>query len=342
MNPLPPGSPHIVECLLPQLVGSGVGGMVWWKLRTLPENQLGAFSGLRDAYRINALQRALQEHEIQQLFDQFRAAGIEPILIKGWALARLYGSCGMRPAGDIDLLVSHGDLSTAQKLRQRFSGNRFAIDLTHRDLAERMHTGERPFQELYARSELVPLANTKIRVLSAEDSLRTVCFHFLRHGAWRPLWLCDVAVALETRPASFDWDYCLGSDPTGANWVVTALALSHRLVGAQIQDTPVEVSCLEAPDWVVATVLREWKHPTLQERTNKPYLTLRRWLLIPRRSLERWPNPILAVVATDHRFENKSPFVHQLLHFCKLIINWTTRVLTGRNLIGKSHSTDVV
>ena len=45
-----------------------------------------------------------------------------------------------------------------------------------------------------------------------EDQLRQLCLHLLRHGACRPLWLCDVAVMLESLPGDFDWDRCLGGD----------------------------------------------------------------------------------------------------------------------------------
>jgi hypothetical protein len=50
----------------------------------------------------------------------------------------------------------------------------------------------------------VELNGAKIRILGAEDHLRLLCLHLLKHGAWRPLWLCDVAAALESRPSSFD------------------------------------------------------------------------------------------------------------------------------------------
>src|SRR5205823_7319953 len=93
--------------------------------------------------------------------------------------------------------------------------------------------------ELYDRSQLVPLGGAEVRVLGPEDHLRFLCLHLLGHGAWRPLWLCDIAVALEARPPDFDWDHCLGGDPRRSDWVACSLGVAHQLLGARVDDTPI-------------------------------------------------------------------------------------------------------
>ena len=75
------------------------------------------------------------------------------------------------------------------------------------------------WDKVFARTQLVPLNDIQVRVLSDEDHLRVLCHHFLLSGAWRPLWLVDVAVALATASEDFDWNTCLGPDPIHANWV---------------------------------------------------------------------------------------------------------------------------
>ncbi len=67
-----------------------------------------------------------------------------------------------------------------------------------------------------------------------ETHLRVICFHLMREGAWRPLWLVDVAAALEFRPGNFDWHYCL-RDSRRARPVVHAIGLAHRLLGVKIE-----------------------------------------------------------------------------------------------------------
>jgi len=37
--------------------------------------------------------------------------------------------------------------------------------------------------ELFARSQLITLGQTEVRILCAEDHLRVICFHLMREGA---------------------------------------------------------------------------------------------------------------------------------------------------------------
>ena len=90
---------------------------------------------------------------------------------------------------------------------------------------------DRSWDELFSRSELVPLEDAMVRVLSAEDHLRVLCFHFLRHGVERAAGLCDIAVALETRSRHFDWDVCLGENQKRADWIVCTVGLAKELLG---------------------------------------------------------------------------------------------------------------
>src|SRR5205814_891640 len=76
-------------------------------------------------------------------------------------------------------------------------------------------------------------------VLGPEDHLRLLCLHMLVHGVCRPLWLCDIGAALESRPAEFDWRWFLSGDPRRTRWALCALGLAHELLGARLQDTPV-------------------------------------------------------------------------------------------------------
>ena len=91
---------------------------------------------------------------------------------------------------------------------------------------------------MFARSESIELGGTSIRVPSAEDHLRLVAIHFLSHGAWRPVWLCDIAAMLEDLPQDFDWDRCLGNEPRIARWVTSVIELAHRLLGACVDRVP--------------------------------------------------------------------------------------------------------
>ena len=68
-----------------------------------------------------------------------------------------------------------------------------------------------PVETLHARSTPAKAGSADIRLLAFEDHLRFVIMHLLKHGAWRPSGLCDVAAMVEAVPPDFDWDLCLGT-----------------------------------------------------------------------------------------------------------------------------------
>jgi hypothetical protein len=155
------------------------------------------------------------------------------------------------------------------------------------------------WEDLYERSQVLKLGDAEVRVLAPEDHLRLLCVHLLRHGAWRPLWLCDIGAAVEHRPADFDWDRCLGKNRTRAHWVACAIGLAHTLPGARVDDTPVAERAKHLPGWLVPHVLKNWAapfpslySPNSFERPLITYLYLRRPAGIMRAIRQRWPDPL--------------------------------------------------
>jgi hypothetical protein len=137
----------------------------------------------------------------------------------------------------------------------------------------------------------------RIRVLCAEDHLRILCLHLLKHWAGRPLWLCDVAAALESRPSHFDWDRCLGKDQRRANWILCTIKLAHQLLGARLGNIPLRDQ--NVPAWLIPSVMEQWNAPSAP---NLPLALgqIRKHLLEPTKLLKdlhkRWPNPIQATM----------------------------------------------
>jgi hypothetical protein len=176
---------------------------------------------LENANRLHHLQVALHERDVVHIFNSFRSNGIEPILIKGWAIARIYPERALRPYGDLDLYVPAEQLHRAESLLKSEENRRVWVDL-HEHLIDLC---ERSMDQLYARSQIVNLDGTALRLLSTEDQFRLMCMHTLRHGVWRPLWLADVAVAVESLPENFAWDYCLRGvrigSPAPSDWPIS-------------------------------------------------------------------------------------------------------------------------
>jgi hypothetical protein len=255
----------------------------------------------QQAYRLHTLQAALHEREIQQVFTRLRSIGAEALLGKGWAVARLYLEPGLRPYGDIDLYVRPEQYAaTAAALRS--PGAPACPGDLHRGAAE---LDDRSFDELRNRSQLIRLGEVEVRVFGAEDHLRLLCLHMLREGALRPLWLCDIAVALEARPADFDWDYFLSGNERRSDWAACAIGLAHQILGVNVDDTPIARRAKHPPSWLVPTVLREWGEGTPPHGRRLPMAAyLRRpsgWLQALRL---RWPNPIEATIGVKGPFNN--------------------------------------
>ncbi len=233
----------------------------------------------------------MREAPLARAFTVLRAAGIEPILGKGWAVARLYPSPGLRPMGDIDLYVPWADMGRARAALDADGDS--PVDL-HAGFAE---LDDRPAKDLLSRSECVSLGGEALRVFGAEDHMRLLCLHLLRHGAIRPLWLVDVALALESRGKSFDWDCYLAGEGWRREAAVVALGLAHAVLGASLGRVPPQVRAEGAPSWIAAAVLSEWERGRPPHGARTPFLLERpaRWAQAIRL---RWPNAIEATYAT--------------------------------------------
>jgi hypothetical protein len=299
----------------PLLDCSGAGALAWWKVRRSELFDTDAARGFVQSYRLQTLRAAVREGEIASLFSLLEAAGVDALLVKGWAVGRAYPEQGLRPTGDIDLCVRPSQYLKAAEVLASPEGRRFWVDL---------HVGfgklsERGAGELYERSRVLELGSSRVRVLCEEDQLRLLCFHMLRHGAWRPLWLCDVAAAVESRGENFDWRRVLGGSRRRANWVLSALGLAQSLLGANVEGTPAEGAAARVPRWLVASVLGRWARPFAAEQgTLRHSAPMRAYLRRPRGLLKdlrnRWPGPVEATIAAGGMFDALPRWPYQLAH----------------------------
>jgi hypothetical protein len=294
-----------LDRIAPLLLRSGAAALGWRRVRRSELRDVAAAKELRQAYRRCALQNTLNQQTIERAIAILRSAGVEPILVKGWAAARLYPEMGLRPYGDIDLCVRPEQFAAAETVLKDLPDVRSEVDL-HKGFAK---FGGGNVDDIYERSRLVKLGETEARVLCAEDHLRILSIHMLREGAWRPLWLCDIATAIETRGADFDWDNCLTDDRRRADWVICAMRLAQQLLGARLDETPAARITRPLPRWLVPTILKEWesKVPSMSQRHNAPMASFFRYPAGVLRGLRhRWPNPIEATVSMGGSF-NKLP-----------------------------------
>jgi hypothetical protein len=316
------------RAVVPLALKGGCAGLAYWRLRKFPAFTALAQELLRAAYVENGIRAASSVYQLQGLADALRDAGIEPLLFKGWAIARHYPELALRPMGDVDLFVAPAQLERARGIVAQKQTDAFRVDL-HTEPEDALHatrvTG-RTLDDLYARSERVTLGSTHVRVLSPEDHLHLLSMHFLRHGGWRPLWLCDIAVALETRARDFDWARALGEGKT-ADWVTCVLGAAHQLLDARIEDTPCVERAQQLPRWFVATILAEWSDP--DPACHYPPDPIRRVWKQPRkltRALRaRWFNPIEASVMLNAPFDETPRVWYQARYWLKQFADFVTR-----------------
>jgi signal peptidase I len=239
--------------VVPQLLDGGAGGLAWARVRGRAGCSPRTVHALRDAYRAQARDAVVGECHIEHLVGCLRSGGVEPLLIKGWASARHYAEPGLRPYGDIDLCVRPDQARAAQAILAG-AGGRAPVDL-HAGIPD---LPDRHWDQVLERSEAIPCGTTAVRVPGPEDHLRLLAVHLVRHGGFRPLWLCDVAAAAEAIKPEFDWEYLRRGDPRLSDWALCVIALARRLLGARVDHPAVRAADDRLPLWAVRTVLWRW------------------------------------------------------------------------------------
>jgi hypothetical protein len=322
-------APLHVAAIVPLLLKSGAGALGWWRFRDAEEQLLSAIRPLREAYLRCAIHAAEHERQVACAFRVLRSGGVDPILIKGWAVARAYPEAGLRPSGDIDVCVSSEQHAQARATLSAAKHQQYWVDLDHDEISR---FSDFNFAELSGRSELVNLDGTEIRVMGAEDHLRILCLHLLKHGAWRPLWLCDIGAALNSRSSTFDWDRCLGRNKRRADWIACTIGLANRLLGADLEDVPAKIRQNNLPNWLVSSVLKQWNSPYAP---NLPlFITEMKkagWKTgIVSAVCQRWPNPIQATVDANGRFDNTTRLPFQLGNCLERTVKLGLRLRTLR------------
>ena len=167
--------------------------------------------------------------ELVRLVRLFGAQGIAVIPFKGPLLASaLYGRLGLRPFGDLDVLVHRDDASRAHRLllaegyRSKDKGwlpleriFNYCREYKHatRELYAEVHweladpSLSLPFNtpDLWGRLVQVPLSGGSVASLAPVDLLVMLCIHGSKHEWTELTFLCDVSQCIVRYP-SIDYD----------------------------------------------------------------------------------------------------------------------------------------
>lgn len=302
----PPPFDGDAAALVPLLLRSGAAALAS-RRAPLPE--------LKQAWRLTSLHAELHAQRLAAVASALRAAGVTAILGKGWAVAALYPDAALRPYGDFDLYVPPDEIDRA---RRALDGVEAPVDL-HAGFADAGDAGE-------VRARARPLEDIDLLRFGDEDHLRLLCVHLLKHGAWRPLWLCDVAVAVEQTGRAFDWGYL---SSVRGDWVRCAIGLARELLGANV-DVVTDGGAL--PRWLVPTVLRQWGDARFVPQGART--PMRDLLGQPRAMVtalrQRWPNAIEATVGVGARFDDRPRLPLQLAECARRAITFSRSLLDPR------------
>ena len=317
--------------IIPHLVNTGAGALGWWKTRNHDPQAFASAKELEQIYRVHRCEAFLKEMRLQELIDRLSQSGEPPILSKGWAVARRYPELGLRPFGDFDLHVDPAQLHDTARALAAYPDDCQWVDL-HAGVPE---LSDRSFAEISRRTCPIKVGDTIIRTLGAEDQLRQLCLHFARHGGWRPLWLCDIALFLETVDADFDWMYCLSGDNRLTAWVLAVLGLAVRVLEARC---PTRHIAGIASSWLDHELLREWSRTDPGDSHTRDNQTMATYLSRPwqiwRGIRRRVPNAIEARFKTYSMPDARTGRFWQRLTYC-----WSRALrFTKRPLLPASHN----
>jgi hypothetical protein len=96
----------------------GVAPLLYCNLKSLDSQThipVPVLARLKRLYQDNLMRNMVLEPLLGRVLTAFRTSGVDCLVLKGMALAKLaYGDIALRPMGDIDLLIHRDDLVSAE------------------------------------------------------------------------------------------------------------------------------------------------------------------------------------------------------------------------------------
>ena len=283
-------------------------GLLGMGVHAVPAPVLNRLQRERRALMVHSLLRA---RELLKVMRLFREHGLEALAFKGPVLGQeTYGDVGLRPFGDLDLLLRRADLLRAKallcaegyrpdpvmneveeraylddQLAYRFIRDDLGVEvelhwaLAHRRFAFRVDT-----EAVWERARHTVLGGDAVRTLGLEDLLVFLCAHGAKHEWSQLLWVCDVAGLLCRHP-NLDGARVLSraADAKSLQMLRLGLVLASRLFHAPLSPDLLS-ACRDVPaverlaDQVVALAFRDGEGVRrLSERLRFQYVVHDDW-----------------------------------------------------------------
>jgi len=184
------------------------------------------------AYWATLAQNIRLYNELERILNGVAHKGVEAVVLKGIPLCQcLYQDLGLRPSGDIDLLIrfddlvrlcpslrSMGYLPTGEDIQELARRNWFKTGFLKKNgfpVSLEIHwnwvqpTRARPnIDRMWARSRTTSQDGLSVRLLSYEDMLLYLCAHLSYHSFdLRLIWMCDLYEIISQKGSTLDWSY---------------------------------------------------------------------------------------------------------------------------------------
>jgi hypothetical protein len=194
---------------------------------------------LRASRFTSAVRDRLLRRELSTILDRLSAQGVDVLLLKGAALVQtVYGGAGLRPMGDLDLLVRQANVRPALRVLTEHGYRRVGAevrpdaDLAYESQLMLAKAGPvhfvvevhwslfdvpyyqrvLPMAWFWQTTLAIQIGNSPARVLGPEAQILHLCGHLVvQHGdaPARLLWLHDVAEVLVHYRDQIDWEALL-------------------------------------------------------------------------------------------------------------------------------------
>ena len=217
-------------------VKHGVGPLLYHRLKAANGILTELAEGrLKQEYFQTAAFNLLLSSEIPSLLQAFNKEGISALWVKGVILATtIYSDLGLRPSGDLDVIVSSENIDRAEKAirslgyipaspeafgdfdkeisharaYQKNGGKGFALELHQALVNDMQSTTPTNGEWFWSHSTQVSINGSSVVTLSPEANLIYLCGHIICHHGWEPrfIWLYDIHRLLEKYRETFDWD----------------------------------------------------------------------------------------------------------------------------------------
>lgn len=225
----------------------------------VPHNRMAEF---KQSYQENVARNLVLTSELATLVRVFRVAGIESIPYKGSLLALLaYGDLALRRFVDLDIIVKKDDvyrardvlteagykpavdfdqhsalLRTQHNIQFKRDSGRVIVEL-HWEVASSLFAQSVSADDLWQRLIEVELNGERVKSLSVDDTLFSLCVHGSRHIWERLSWICDLAELIARH--KIDWtsltDRATSTDCERMFYL--GLFLANRLLGVELPET---------------------------------------------------------------------------------------------------------